>query len=68
VPLGEREELRVPVAAIASVGQLDFVQVVGGDGRLARRYVRTGRRREGSIEVLAGLAAGEVVLADAGPR
>ncbi len=64
VPLGTREELRVPARAIASVGQLDLVYAVAGQ-TVERRYVRIGRRVGDEVEILAGLRAGEVVLADA---
>lgn len=66
VPLGQREELRVPGAAVSSIGQLDFVYVALSGDAVERRFVRTGRRSEdGEVEVLTGLAAGEVILADA---
>jgi RND family efflux transporter MFP subunit len=67
VPLDTVDELRVPRRAVQSIGQLDFVTVVV-DGRAARRYVRTGRERGPDVEVLSGLAAGEVVLVPDGPR
>ncbi|GAB4158840.1 MAG: efflux RND transporter periplasmic adaptor subunit [Planctomycetota bacterium] len=66
VPLGERSELQVPRSAVRTVGQLDFVLVGGPDGTTSRRFVRIGRERGDRVEVLSGLAAGEVVLADAG--
>ncbi|MEZ5962921.1 MAG: efflux RND transporter periplasmic adaptor subunit [Planctomycetota bacterium] len=66
VPLGQRQELRVPSAAVLSVGQLDFVYVVDAADAVQRRYVRTGRRSaDDEVEILAGLTAGEVILADA---
>lgn len=67
VPLDEEDELRVPKHAVQSIGQLDFVTVVA-NGTAARRYVRTGRRAGDDVEILSGLAAGEVVLAPAVPR
>lgn len=70
IPLGERDELRVPVAAIRTVGQLDFLFVVGRDDSLAMRAVRLGREVSEAngtrvAEVLSGLAAGETFVADA---
>lgn len=68
VPLDDRLELRVPKTAIASIGQLDFAYVVGAGDEVQRRFVRTGRAAPAAaeVEVLAGLAPGEVILADAG--
>lgn len=67
VPLDPAEELRVPRRAVQAIGQLDFVHALV-DGRSVRRYVRTGRPRGDDVEVLSGLAAGEVVLLPAAPR
>ncbi|MGB3969179.1 MAG: efflux RND transporter periplasmic adaptor subunit, partial [Planctomycetota bacterium] len=66
VPLDPSSELRVPRAAVQTVGQLDFVHAVAADGSTARRFVRLGRERGADVEVLSGLAAGEVVLVGAG--
>ncbi len=67
VPVGTRREIWIPAPAVRSVGQLDFVTAVLPDGALQRRLIRTGRRGvDQQIEVLAGLAPGESILADAG--
>lgn len=68
VPLGERDLVAVPATAIESVGQLDFVQVVGAGDTLSRRYVRTGARGGDAVEILAGLEPGERIVADARGR
>jgi len=61
VPVGQREVVRVPVAAVARVGQLETVLVQGAAG-FERRLVTTGERFEdGTLEVLSGLAGGETV-------
>lgn len=67
VPLDAVAELRVPRRAVQSIGQLDFVHVVDGD-RTVRRFVRVGRARGPDVEVVSGLAVGEVVLVPAAPR
>lgn len=67
VPAGERERLRIPIAAVEEVGQLEFVNAVGTDGRVERRLVTTGARDgSGRVEVLSGLSGGEVVQLPAG--
>jgi len=64
---GERRQLLVPASAVRQVGQLEMVQVIdeaeGGEGSIARRrFVRTGQRVGGKVEILAGLDEGERVL------
>lgn len=65
VPVGTREAVTVPAAALLRRGQLDGVFVLEGDGRLAYRIVQPGGEpAPGRREVLAGLAAGERVVVD----
>jgi membrane fusion protein (multidrug efflux system) len=68
VPAGERRRLLVPGEAVSRMGQLEFVSVVGPEGTLERRLVTTGPSRDGAVEVLSGLAAGERVLLPGGPQ
>ena len=56
--------LLVPERAVVARGGLEIVWAVGPDGRLALRYVRTGGRAGGSVEVRSGLEAGERVVLD----
>jgi len=51
----------IPSTAIYRVGQQELVQLVV-DGRAIRRVVRTGATQGAQVEVLAGLADGEVIL------
>lgn len=62
VASGDDTVLHVPVAAVLRRGQLEYVQVVA-DGAVRLRLVRTGRTTSGRTEVVAGLRAGEPVLA-----
>jgi len=57
--------IRLPESAVRRVGQLETVRVVR-DGYLIRRLVRTGARRDGWVEILAGLEEGETVVTGAG--
>ena len=63
---GEREVLAVPAGAIVRQGQVESVFVE--DAGMARaRLVRLGAERDGEIEVLSGLAAGDRVIHPAPP-
>ncbi len=56
--------LLVSERAVVARGGLEIAWAVGPDGRVALRYVRTGSRAGGSVEVRSGLQAGERVVLD----
>lgn len=60
-PIGAEERLTVLVTAIQPMGDLDRLFVVE-DGRARVRLVTLGQRHGASVEVLAGLDPGEVVV------
>ncbi len=62
--LGEREEIRIPKSAIQSIGQVDLVYAVV-DGRVLRRFVVPGRDTDGDVEILSGVAPGDVLVRSA---
>ncbi len=66
IPVGERERIAVPEAAVLRTGQLAFVYVEGADGGDRRRIIRTGTLVDGQVEVVSGLRAGEIVIVPAG--
>ncbi len=53
----------IPSSALFMRGQLEGVQVVGGDRTITIRWVRTGDFFDEQIEVLSGLEEGEKVVA-----
>lgn len=63
IPVGTRSEIRVPEEAVRRVGQMETVFVVLEGGALLRRFVQTGRSTGEQVEVLAGLRAGERIVA-----
>ncbi|MFO1458294.1 MAG: efflux RND transporter periplasmic adaptor subunit [Verrucomicrobiota bacterium] len=63
IPMGPATGIYVPTSAVTQRGQLERVFVVSG-GRAHLRLVRTGRRSGDSVEVDAGLKAGETVVVD----
>jgi RND family efflux transporter MFP subunit len=64
IPSGVRRHLCLPTAAIQTLGQLQFVDVVTEDGEtLERRFITTGRfGSPQQVEVLSGLEAGDRVV------
>lgn len=58
------QALVVPEEAIVPERSQQFVWVVGPDGLAELREIRTGRRRPGEVEILAGLEAGERVVVE----
>jgi len=61
LPVGTRQAILVPAAAVHTVSGLDFVTVETAQGRLPRTVV-TGAAEDGMIEIVTGLAAGETVV------
>jgi membrane fusion protein (multidrug efflux system) len=57
----ERDALVIPEEALTPEAERQYVFVVA-DGKAERREVRIGGRRPGTVEILAGLAAGEKVV------
>ena len=66
-PLTQHTALVVPTSAVLRRAGLDGVFVVSADGVAAFRLVRVGDVQDGETEILAGLAAGERVVAAPGP-
>jgi len=59
----EREALVIPEEALTPEAERQFVFVVA-DGKAARREVRIGGRRPGTVEIVSGLTAGERVVVE----
>jgi RND family efflux transporter MFP subunit len=62
LPVDQRSALMVPETAVRSLSGLDFV-TIEQDGAQIERTVVLGTRRDGMIEVLTGLEAGDRVVA-----
>jgi len=59
--IGERSVAAVPQSAIRSQGQLQFV-MIAEEGHARSRMVSTGAARDGNVEILSGLRAGDRVI------
>lgn len=65
LPVGQRSALVVPEAALSQQSGLDFVQVAGAEGPVARAVVPGQRQMidgKPMVEILSGLTAGDRVL------
>jgi len=62
VPTGREVVITVPHTAVVQRGQMELV-FLPKDGRAVMRLVRTGRHLGSEVEILAGLEAGEEVIA-----
>ena len=60
-PIGEANGLAVPSSAVLDHGELQGVFVVGADGHVEYRLVKTGKTFGNRVEILSGLAAGEKI-------
>jgi multidrug efflux pump subunit AcrA (membrane-fusion protein) len=65
LPVGERAALLVPEAALVTRGGVDFVGIEGAGLRAVVPGARVSIEGAAMVEVLTGLQAGDVVMADA---
>lgn len=61
VPAGETRHILIPSDRLVQFGQLDLVWV-WADGQAYRRFVKTGKRQGDQVEILSGLAAGDMLV------
>ncbi|WP_421787219.1 efflux RND transporter periplasmic adaptor subunit [Hyphobacterium sp.] len=62
VGIEERLTIRIPAAYLETRYGVDYVRVRDADGGEQDVVVQTGERRGGRIEILAGLAAGDILV------
>jgi RND family efflux transporter MFP subunit len=62
--IGEADRLVIPVSAVVERSEVSGVYVIGSQGSAELRYVRKGHQLGDSVEILAGLAAGDNVALD----
>lgn len=65
---GERSALLIPRTAVVERGQLQGIYVLDQNKVAGLRYITLGRPSAGQVEVLAGLQAGETLVADPSNR
>ena len=67
-PLGERQAVLIPRAAVVQRGQLQGVYMVDANRMSGLRYVTLGKTTGEQVEVLSGLQDGESIVAAPGTR
>ncbi len=65
IDLGAAEGLAVPAEAVVDTGELQYVFLARGGGRFEPRVVRLGARGDGVVQLLEGVAEGDVVVTTA---
>jgi RND family efflux transporter MFP subunit len=65
---GERSSLLIPRTAVVVRGQLQGIYVLDQNKIASLRYITLGKPSGAQVEVLAGLQAGEMLIADPGDR
>jgi membrane fusion protein (multidrug efflux system) len=60
----ERQALVIPEIAVVQVGRDSFVYRVKPDGSVEQAPVSAGVRRDGEVEILKGIAAGDRIVVD----
>jgi RND family efflux transporter MFP subunit len=61
-PLGKKAMLSVPEYSIITRGELKAVYAVNEQGIITLRLVKTGKRYDGKVEILAGLSSGDRII------
>ena len=62
IPIGKKAGLFIPKDAVITRGDLSEVFVVGTEGIMTLRFVKTGKGSDGKIEILSGLSSGEKII------
>ncbi len=61
--LEEKPKLWIPEAALVTAGSVPQTAIVTGEGVVEMRNVSVGERRDGRVEIRAGLAEGDILVA-----
>ncbi len=54
--------INIPTATLIRRGQLEGVYVVGSNQQAFLRWVKTGKTRNGTVEIVSGLSSGDRVI------
>ncbi|MFH1746107.1 MAG: efflux RND transporter periplasmic adaptor subunit [Planctomycetota bacterium] len=64
IPLGERQELRIPRSAVRRVGQIAFVYRIVDEKRVERTFIQIAGEHGDQVAIASGLSAGDRIVVD----
>ncbi|MDR2158188.1 MAG: efflux RND transporter periplasmic adaptor subunit [Holosporaceae bacterium] len=68
IKLKNRETICIPEKSLFSIGEKRYVFMLTDNGRIKRRYVTTGERDNGFVEIEKGLNVGDKIITDGGNK
>jgi len=66
IPLGQRQELRIPRSAVRHAGQIPYVYRVLDGNRVERAFIQIAGEHDDQISIASGLSAGDRIVLDPG--
>lgn len=66
IPLGQRQELRIPRSAVRFAGQISYVYRVVGKNRVERAFIQIASEHDDQLAIASGLSAGDRIVVDPG--
>ena len=66
IPLGQRQELRIPRSAVRRAGQIPYVYRVMDGNRVERAFIQIAGEHDDHVSIASGLSAGDRIVLDPG--
>jgi RND family efflux transporter MFP subunit len=64
IPLGETKSIWIPHRSVLTHNELNAVYLIGTKGQVQLQQVRIGQRKEGQLQIIAGLSTGDQIIQD----
>lgn len=62
ITLGTVDVILLPVEAVTTIGQLNYVNLIDKNNNVIKVFIKTGEVNNNKIEVLSGLAEGDIII------
>jgi RND family efflux transporter MFP subunit len=66
IPIGQRQELRIPRSSVRHAGQIPYVYRVAEGDRVERTFIQIAGEHDDQVSIASGLSAGDRVLLNPG--